>query len=141
MMNNVLVGTWKLVAWENMSLNGEITYPFGQEPIGFITYTQDGFVSVSIMRAQRPNFSSGDLLGGSDAEKLAAVESYLSYCGTYDFDGVQAVHHVQASLFPNWVGMDQIRLVELAQDTLILRTQPMLLSGKQQTARLEWKRI
>jgi len=140
MTNDPLVGTWKLVRWENKALDGAITYPFGPDPVGYIMYTQDGTMSVLIMRANRPNFSSNDLFGGSDAEKLAAVEGYLSYCGTYEFDGGQVIHHILVSFFPNWVGMDQIRLVEISQDRLILSTHLMLLRGKQQTARLEWKR-
>lgn len=141
MNNNALVGTWKLVSWENKSLEGEITYPFGQDALGCIQYTADGYMAVSIMRAHRANFASADLLGGSVAEKVAAVESYFGYCGSYEFDGVRVIHRVQASLFPNWVGTNQERLVELAGESLVLSTHPMLLRGKEQIARLVWKRL
>jgi hypothetical protein len=42
------------------------------------------------------------------------------------------IHHVEPSLFPNWVGGDQERWVELAGDQLILSASPLLLAGKQQ---------
>ena len=140
MTNTTLVGTWKLVSWETHSSDGERTYPFGRDALGYITYTPDGFMAVSIMRAQRPNFPGGDLLGGSDAEKLAAVETYLSYCGTYVFQGTQVTHHVELSLFPNWVGMEQLRFVEFTEDGFRLSTRPMLLGGKEQVATLHWQR-
>lgn len=140
MTTPTLVGTWKLESWQSKATDGEITFPYGRDALGYIVYTAGGFMSVSIMRANRSNFSSGDLLGGSDPEKLAAIESYLSYCGMYEFDGVQVTHHVQMSLFPNWVGMEQIRLVEFIQDGFRLSTHPMLLKSKMQVATLEWRR-
>jgi hypothetical protein len=51
------------------------------------------------------------------------------------------VHHVELSLFPNWVGSDQERWVELAGDRLTLSASPLLLAGKQQVPRLVWERV
>jgi Lipocalin-like domain len=51
------------------------------------------------------------------------------------------VHHVELSLFPNWVGTDQQRLVELAGDRLILSARPLLLAGQLQVPRLVWERV
>ena len=50
------------------------------------------------------------------------------------------IHHVELSLFPNWVGTDQQRSVELSGDRLIL-SQPLLLAGTQQVPRLVWERV
>ena len=43
-------------------------------------------------------------------------------------------------MFPNWVGNDQQRWVELAGYRLTLRASP-LLASKQQVARLVWERV
>ena len=51
------------------------------------------------------------------------------------------MHYVELSLFPNWIGLSQERLVELAGNRLRLSTRPMLLDGKQQTAQLVWERV
>jgi hypothetical protein len=51
------------------------------------------------------------------------------------------IHHVELSLFPNWVGGDQERWVELAGDRLILSASPLLLAGKLQVPRLVWSRV
>ena len=44
-------------------------------------------------------------------------------------------------MFPNWVGTDQQRTVELAGDRLTLSASPLLLAGKQQVPRLIWERV
>jgi hypothetical protein len=80
------------------------------------------------------------LLAGSSEEKARAAESYISYCGRYEFRGDSVIHHVELSLFPNWSGVHQERLVEVTGDRLTLRTSPLLLDGLEQTARLVWER-
>jgi Lipocalin-like domain len=48
---------------------------------------------------------------------------------------------VELSLFPNWIGSDQERWVELAGRRLILSASPLLLAGKRQVPRLVWERV
>ena len=59
----------------------------------------------------------------------------------YDFLADTVVHHVEMSLFPNWIGGDQERLVDLRGNRLTLSTQALLLRGIQQTAHLIWERV
>jgi hypothetical protein len=141
MTPNPLVGTWRLVSWETRSLDGQIGYPLGRDAVGYILYNQDGYMSVAISRPDRPKFAAGDLLGGSTEEKARATGTYVSYCGRYEFRGDTVIHHVDLSLFPNWVGVEQERLVELTDDQLTLSTRPMLLGGILQTAHLIWERL
>jgi hypothetical protein len=49
-------------------------------------------------------------------------------------------HHIELSLFPNWTGVTQERIVSLNGDTLRISTPPLLIKGKVQTAHLVWKR-
>jgi hypothetical protein len=142
MTPNPLIGTWRLVSWENRSLvDGQISYPLGKDAAGYIMYNQDGYMFVAIMGPNRLKFAANDLLSGTPEEEAQAEETYVSYCGQYDFDGYKVVHHVELSLFPNWVGVDQERLVELAGNRLTLSTPPILLRGIQQTAHLIWERV
>lgn len=92
------------------------------------------------MTANRPRFASGDAGGGTTEERLAAADTYLSYCGRYEVRPDKVIHHVEVSLFPNWIGMDQERFFEFDGDRLSLSTPPFLVSGKQQSARLIWER-
>jgi Lipocalin-like domain len=50
------------------------------------------------------------------------------------------LHHVELSLYPNWVGATQERLVKINGDRLALRTRLLLLQGREQTAHLLWER-
>jgi hypothetical protein len=57
--SNPLVGTWKLVSWENRSADGTISYPLAEDAVGFILYTDDGYMPVAIMRRGREPFAAG----------------------------------------------------------------------------------
>ena len=74
-------------------------------------------------------------------EKAQAAETYVSYCGRYEFRGDTVVHHVEHSLFPNWVGVEQERLIDLEGNRLTLSTRPMLLGGIRRTAHLIWELV
>jgi hypothetical protein len=140
MTSDPLVGTWRLISWENRTADGRISYPVGTDPLGYLFYSEDGYMFVAIMRPNRTTFGAGDLLRGTSEEKVQAAETYVSYCGTYDFHGETVIHHVQLSLFPNWVGVDQERLVDVTANRLTLSTRPTLFDGIQQTARVVWER-
>lgn len=142
MASNPLVGTWRLVSWENRSDDDQVSYPLGEDAVGYIMYNEDGHVFVAISRPDRAQFVAGDLFGGSTEEKARAADTYVSYCGRYEFRGDTVVHHVELSLFPNWVGGDQERSVELAGDRLALSsTRPFLQGGIKRTAHLIWERV
>ena len=53
MPDHRLVGTWRLVSWEHQDGAGQITFPVGRDPQGYIIYTADGYVSVQMMTARR----------------------------------------------------------------------------------------
>jgi hypothetical protein len=136
-----LIGTWRLIFWENRGLGGQISYPLGKDAVGYIMYSQDGYMFVAIMRPDRAKFAVGDLLSGSMEDIAYAAGTYLSYCGRYEFRGDTVIHHVDLSLFPNWVGVYQERLVEVSGNRLTLSPRPILLGGMQQTAHLIWERV
>jgi hypothetical protein len=136
-----LIGTWRLTSVEARYEDSSVIYPWGPNARGFLIYTQDGYMSAMIMRADRPRFLVSDMLGGSIEEQAQAAQSYLSYGGTYEIQGDKIIHHIEASLFPNWVGEDQVRFVDkLTKDQLMLRTQPYLTGGKIGTGYLVWYR-
>jgi hypothetical protein len=46
--SNPLIGTWRLVSWENRSVeDGEVSYPLGKDASGYIMYNQDGYMFVA----------------------------------------------------------------------------------------------
>jgi len=41
--------------------------------------------------------------------RVAAADSYIAYFGRYEVKQDRVTPHLEASLFPNWVGTDQER--------------------------------
>jgi hypothetical protein len=100
-------------------------------------------MAAQIMRPGRPPFASGDRQRGTDAEVRAAHDGYLAYWGTWDVDPARGTvtHHVRGSLFPNWVGQDQVRAFTLDGDRLTLRTPPLRQGGREVVGVLAWERL
>ncbi len=141
MTRNPLLGTWKLVELASRGADGDVDYLLGPDAVGYITYTADGRMSVSIMSADRARFASEDIAGGTAAEKATIAETYLSYCGPYEIRGNPVFHHVEVSAFPNWIGADQQRTFEIDGDRLLLTTPPLLRNGVRRTSHLSWERV
>jgi len=136
-----LVGAWALELCEARDDAGHVMLPLGPSPAGVLVYAQAGVMSVAIMREGRPRFAAGDIMAGTDTEKARAAESYLSYAGRWELAGDRMHHHVDISLFPNWVGDVQERRVTLDGDVLELATDPITLDGRTRVARMRWRRI
>jgi hypothetical protein len=162
-----LTGTWRLLSCEATADDGSVSYPYGHNPVGYLIYTPQGFMAVSIMSRNPPRVASDDLLAGlarefaSDGEHQPAF-AYVSYSGRFDVWPAQGatstllgeaggatphnilagtvVHHLETCSYPNWVGTDQRRTFELTDDHLTLITPPLLRRGVRATARLMWKR-
>jgi hypothetical protein len=140
MTENPLVGTWRLVSYEERDEDGGITHPLGRDAVGFLTYTADGYMTGQLGRADRAHVSVDDWEGAPDAEVATAARDYFAYCGTYEFRGDTVVHRVGLCLMPNWIGGEQVRDVALNGDSLTLSTLFMSIAGRQQTASLVWHR-
>jgi hypothetical protein len=141
MKKESFVGVWKLVSFELESSDGEITYPYGKEAKGYIMYHDNGFMSVGIMSNGRKDFDSNDILGGSSEEKSAAINTYLTYCGTYSVTEKTVVHNAEISLFPNWTNSGLERFYKFEDDKLILSTDLFLIDGKKQMGVVIWEKV
>lgn len=140
MQRNPLVGTWRLVSFDVQNNDGVVTHPFGPEPLGFITYTVDGYMAVQFGRRARPTLASDDWWAAPPAEIALVAQEYFAYCGTYELHEGEVVHHVEVSLMPNLVGKEQVRRVAIHGDTLTLSTPPTPVGGQLQVASLVWHR-
>ena len=118
---------------------GDVTYPFGERLRAVPCHT--GWVDERpLAYADRADLATGDVVGGSEEERAAAFSTYLSYCGTYEVEGGVVVHHIEMSLFPNWVGGEQRRLFEPSDGKLVLRTPPLETGGDVIVNELRWIR-
>ncbi len=136
-----LIGTYRLLGMEHFTADGEVGRPFGENPKGFIIYTPEGYMSAILMRAGRANFPAGDILGGSDAERVDAFASASAYAGRYEIKGEQIVHHLEATTYPNWTDTDQPRHFELTDTHLTLFPPEMLMEGKLRRGQVRFERI
>lgn len=135
-----LVGTWRLVSMEVREASGGASHPFGRDAVGYLLYSADGYMSGAIMAAGRPAFAEDGVLGGSAEERAGAAATYISYAGRYEVRGDRVAHHVEVSLFPNWVGGTQERFCGFVGDRLALSTGPMVVAGAERRVHLVWER-
>lgn len=117
-----LVGTWQLESWTiGYSDSDEFTYPYGEDPLGLLIYSEDGWMSASIARRERAAFPADTPYRKlPDAQKAAAFTSYFHYAGRYRVIGADVVHYVTQSLNPGFPGTEQLRHAELDGQTLVL---------------------
>jgi hypothetical protein len=137
-MTEQFVGTWKLRSMTRTTDDGSVIHPFGASPVGYLTYTGDGRVFVILTKADRPtiNVSLEELLNAKKTKKMFFSRKYLSavgrlfkastecvsYYGTYEVKDSVVAHHIDVSLFPDWMGATLERSFSFADRRLTLRT-------------------
>lgn len=130
------VGTWKLKSVTKKSSDGHRSNPFGDYPLGYISYMQDGFMHAILMKSGRgligmPPEELSDAVSKkrlfmslkyikAGIRYLKAMTSFVSYCGTYEIRGNTVVHHVKAAMVPDWIGTDLKRDFVFSENTLTL---------------------
>jgi hypothetical protein len=142
-----LMGAWRLVSVETTRPNGELIYPFyGRHPEGLLVYDRSGWMSVQIVSDPKPAVPLSDSREGffaaSSAEKVAAVDGYYAYFGTWIVDpsGSTVTHHIVHSLYPGERGEEGVRQVSIEGNrlTLVAKTHEM---GEDHQRRLVWERV
>jgi Lipocalin-like domain len=134
-------GAWRLLSLEARTSTGDVSYPYGKDAAGYLLYAPERYMSVSVMQAGRASFASPDDLRAPAAEKVAAFDTYSAYAGRYEVRGQKVVHHVEISLFPNWIGTEQERTFAFSGDRLTLTAPPMHIGGVEQNLVAIWQRL
>ncbi|HRE55311.1 MAG TPA: lipocalin-like domain-containing protein [Candidatus Competibacter sp.] len=116
-----LNGLWQLRHMEKTTVQGAVSHPFGAHPLGYLFYSDDGFMFAVLMdRNRAPVKVSLEELGQAKQRKmlwrwkylkalfryLQAATACIAYFGLYEVKGDRVIHHVRASLFPDWIGTD-----------------------------------
>ena len=130
-----LVGTWDLISFWWRLPDGKMVEPWGEHPVGRITYDANGYVTTLLMHESRNEADGQD----SPAELQA---DYSAYFGSYivDVEGGIIVHRVAASLSAIHASGDIRRNYELKNGLLSLSfTRPR--EGAPVVYTLTWKRI
>jgi Lipocalin-like domain len=142
-----LVGAWRLVSIETIRPNGEAIYPFyGRHPEGLLIYDRSGWMSVQIVSDPKPTVpldsSREGFLAAPPAEKVAAVNGYYAYFGTWTVDpsASTVTHRIQQSLYPAERGEEGVRHLILQGNRLTLTAKAHEM-GEDHERRLVWERI
>jgi len=135
-----VIGRWELISWYQEYDDGRVIYPFGDDAVGFIDYQKNGQMCCAFARADRPNFTTGGQWNAEDSDKVTAYNGYLSYCGTFRFDGSAVEHDVKFSLYPNWVGTTMVRQVSYEDGVLKLLARLEVDTPEARSAILVWRR-
>ncbi|MCB1701073.1 MAG: lipocalin-like domain-containing protein [Halioglobus sp.] len=137
-----LAGVWRLVTSEFRTAGGNVMYPLGEDARGLAIFTESGYMSGQLMRPGRPNFASNNQALGTPDEIQQSFLGYIAYYGRCELDlqSQTITTHVEGSMYPNWVGSEQVRFYELGDDRLVLRTPPITLGDEEITGVLTWQR-
>jgi hypothetical protein len=108
------VGVWDFVSVRTRWPDGHVTDPWGETPVGRLTYEADSGMITLLMDARR-NQANGR------AVPVEVQASVAAYYGTYSVDPVRHVvtHHVATSLRASEAGSIE-RHYTLSGDTLVL---------------------
>jgi hypothetical protein len=118
-----IVGTWKVVKYEDHEPDGTIRHPYGENPLGYFVYDPTGHLSIHIMRTPPLKSFPGMRDGtGDPARYQEAFLAYVAYFGSYTVDAAKSTvtHHVEGSLRPDYTGTDQVRPFRIEGDRLII---------------------
>jgi hypothetical protein len=136
-----VVGSWRLLSWVQEDVESKaVQTVFGDNPVGVITYTSDGHMSVFIANPKRRP-AGGPL--ATDAEAADLYRTMVAYSGAYSIDGNKVTHKVEVSWNQAWNGTDQQRLIEIKDNRLTIKSPTMVspISSKQSINTLVWERM
>ena len=137
-----LVGTWKLVSASSADSSGQkLEPPYGANPVGFLTYGEDGRVTALISFGGRRPLSMGAKPPALQEEQAEAFKTFLAYGGRYRLSGDKVIHSIEVSSIQNFVNKDLVRTVKFLDDQIVLVTPPSVVNGKMQTIELVWQRL
>lgn len=140
--NETLVGTWKLVFASSTTSAGERSEtPYGSDPAGLLTYTEDGRVAALISYGGRKLLSIGAEGIAPLEQQAEAFKTFLAYAGRYTLGGNKLIHYVEVSSIQNYVGKELVRSIKFQGDRIILITPPTPVNGQIQTVELVWERL
>ena len=71
-----VVGTWRLVSYEDRPAQGPMRLPYGTNPKGLLMYDATGHMSIQIMKQPRHTVASGDDEQVTNEEKIALFDAY-----------------------------------------------------------------
>lgn len=120
-----IIGSWRLVSYEDRDSDGVAAYPYGRAPAGLLVYDATGHMAIQIMKQPPPNVASDDWDKFTVGERVALYDGYVAYFGRYEVDVSRGVviHLPEADLSRLYIGKREVRHFVLDGDNLVLSEQ------------------
>ncbi len=123
-----IIGTWRLLSEQAWDETGAVHPPvFGPTPIGLATFT-----ATHRMMA---------VLSDARADPIDGKRAYVSYSGTYSFDGARLVTEVDGATEARFFEAAQVRDARFEAGRMILRPPVRRIGAQEVTRELAWERI
>jgi hypothetical protein len=136
-LSKQIVGGWTLVSAHNEK-DGKKTEPFGSQPQGYLTFSEDGRFSFQIYGQGMKKFAANERMKATPDEAQSVVHNSIAYFGTYKLNDDGTMDwKIEQSTFPNQLGRPAKRQVKISGDELTL-TNPGATAGG--TNIFVWKR-
>lgn len=129
MIDERIIGTWRLRSTRAVDDNGKaLPPPYGPAPNGVACFEPDGrmFCVLCDGRAELP---------------YNERRQFMSYAGTYAFDGAKLATRVDASSDSSRIGGIQVRAVRFDRIGMVLAPPPRLIDGTTQHQEMFWERV
>lgn len=106
-----ILGTWRLVHSLRRDEQGKVEYPYGDDAIGYIHYSEAKIMAVQISRRVRR----------APADVAALKHDYLAYFGRYEVDATRSVvrHVLEGEVFPEGHATVVERIFRFTEDDLL----------------------
>jgi hypothetical protein len=107
-----LIGAWRLVSLQAPGPDGQLQAVPGLT--GTLVYTRDGHVSVQIMYPESQSSLTNDYV----------LNGYEASFGSYEVNMAEhtVTHHVQGSITRGLVGKDLVRVYQISNGRLVIRS-------------------
>ena len=86
-----IIGSWRLVSYEDRDSDGVAAYPYGRTPAGMLVYDATGHMAIQIMKQPPPHVASADWDKFTVNERVALYDGYVAYFGRYEVDASRGV--------------------------------------------------
>ena len=128
-INTRILGTWRLLSTSGRDDAGTtLPPPYGPVPRGLVVFQDDGRM-MCVLCDGRKELPRGE------------PRQFMSYAGSYTFDGETLSTRVDASSDASRVGGDQVRRVRFENGHMVLAPPRRLYAGVMQHQELVWERI
>ena len=119
----MIIGTWLLLARGSDSAEDKqiLLDRYGKNPEGLLIISDDGWLNAALCWGGRPILAGNPPwhTDAPDNDRLAAFDTYISYGGRWSIKGNTLTTKVEIALNPGWVGGEQVRTIEMAENGVL----------------------